>query len=166
MKFFQCLALCLLFSLPLAAQHQHTQHLQLLVDEYISMKNALAEDDFDSAKKHLAAFSEEVKNNDEMNHHEEHAKMHEMHHGAMVNAVNAALAAPAIDSLRTLFKNISAELQTAVQNQGHKTTLYVQYCPMKDATWLSETEEIRNPYYGAAMLTCGRIEKILEAKHD
>lgn len=166
MKLIQCLGLCLLFSLPLAAQHQHTQHLQLLVDEYISMKNALTEDDFDAAKKHLSTFSDEVQNNEEMNHHQEHAEMHKMHHGAMVNAVTAALAAPDIDSLRTLFKSVSAELQTAVQNQGYHTTLYVQYCPMKDAAWLSETEEIRNPYYGSAMLTCGRIEKTLEARNE
>lgn len=43
--------------------------------------------------------------------------------------------------------------------------IYVQFCPMADsdrgATWLSEQEEIRNPYYGTMMLTCGEtIEKL------
>lgn len=40
-------------------------------------------------------------------------------------------------------------------------TIYVDYCPMansdKGAYWLSDVAEIRNPYYGDAMLTCGEI---------
>ncbi|UCE70410.1 MAG: efflux RND transporter periplasmic adaptor subunit, partial [Flavobacteriaceae bacterium] len=39
--------------------------------------------------------------------------------------------------------------------------LYVQHCPManqnKGALWLSDNKEIRNPYYGDAMLTCGSV---------
>jgi Cu(I)/Ag(I) efflux system membrane fusion protein len=40
-------------------------------------------------------------------------------------------------------------------------TLYVQRCPMADrgegARWLSFSEQIKNPYYGDAMLTCGSV---------
>ncbi|MGJ8735003.1 efflux RND transporter periplasmic adaptor subunit [Zobellia laminariae] len=40
-------------------------------------------------------------------------------------------------------------------------TMYVQKCPMansnKGAIWLSAEKEIRNPYYGDAMLTCGSV---------
>lgn len=39
--------------------------------------------------------------------------------------------------------------------------LYVQHCPMADsnkgADWLSIKAEIKNPYFGEAMLTCGEI---------
>lgn len=38
---------------------------------------------------------------------------------------------------------------------------YVQKCPManqnKGGLWLSESKEIKNPYYGDAMLTCGSV---------
>jgi Cu(I)/Ag(I) efflux system membrane fusion protein len=41
--------------------------------------------------------------------------------------------------------------------------LFVQHCPMADndrgADWLSLSREIRNPYYGEAMLTCGEVSK-------
>jgi Cu(I)/Ag(I) efflux system membrane fusion protein len=44
-------------------------------------------------------------------------------------------------------------------------TLYVQFCPMANdnqgAQWLSTEEEIRNPYYGDAMLSCGSIVEVL-----
>lgn len=45
-------------------------------------------------------------------------------------------------------------------------TLYVQTCPMADnnkgAEWLSAQKDIRNPYYGDAMLTCGRVLRTIE----
>ncbi|MBD2701446.1 DUF3347 domain-containing protein [Spirosoma sp. BT702] len=43
--------------------------------------------------------------------------------------------------------------------------LYYQYCPMarnnQGATWLSETEELLNPYMGQLMLNCGRTQEKL-----
>jgi Cu(I)/Ag(I) efflux system membrane fusion protein len=40
-------------------------------------------------------------------------------------------------------------------------TLYVQKCPMansnKGAVWLSTEKEVKNPYYGDTMLTCGSV---------
>ncbi|UZH54252.1 efflux RND transporter periplasmic adaptor subunit [Salinimicrobium tongyeongense] len=45
-------------------------------------------------------------------------------------------------------------------------TVYVDYCPMansdKGAYWLSDVAEIRNPYYGDAMLGCGEIVEQLK----
>lgn len=45
-------------------------------------------------------------------------------------------------------------------------TLYIQKCPMADnnkgALWLSKEKEIKNPYYGDAMLTCGSIIKTIK----
>ena len=42
---------------------------------------------------------------------------------------------------------------------------YRQYCPMafdfKGAFWLSDSDEILNPYFGDAMLTCGNVEEEL-----
>ena len=39
------------------------------------------------------------------------------------------------------------------------TPIYVQRCPMADsnkgADWLSKKKEIKNPYFGSAMLKCG-----------
>ena len=40
-------------------------------------------------------------------------------------------------------------------------SVYIQHCPMansnKGADWLSLSSEVRNPYYGEAMLTCGEV---------
>jgi Cu(I)/Ag(I) efflux system membrane fusion protein len=46
--------------------------------------------------------------------------------------------------------------------------VYYQYCPMANgnegAYWLSEIDEIRNPYFGDEMLTCGENRDTLEFK--
>ena len=45
---------------------------------------------------------------------------------------------------------------------GSNKTLYQTHCPMfgkKGATWLSETKEIKNPFMGGKMLTCGSVQK-------
>ena len=53
----------------------------------------------------------------------------------------------------------------ASQGKSPEQTLYVQFCPMANnnqgAKWLSVEAEIRNPYYGNAMLTCGSVVEVL-----
>jgi Cu(I)/Ag(I) efflux system membrane fusion protein len=47
-------------------------------------------------------------------------------------------------------------------------TVYYQFCPMansnKGAYWLSEVKDIKNPYFGDAMLTCGETKETLSFK--
>jgi len=62
--------------------------------------------------------------------------------------------------LREDFRELSALLIQAGAGVGHfDQTFYIQYCPMANnnqgATWISQQAEIRNPYYGDAMLSCG-----------
>ena len=39
--------------------------------------------------------------------------------------------------------------------------VYYTYCPMKKAHWLSSEAAIKNPYFGSAMLTCGKVTETL-----
>lgn len=60
----------------------------------------------------------------------------------------------------SLSKNMFAVVKAFKNNS---IVLYQQYCPMKKATWLSETNTIRNPYYGKAMEECGTTKETLKA---
>lgn len=40
--------------------------------------------------------------------------------------------------------------------------VYYAYCPMKKAYWLSSEAAIKNPYYGSAMLTCGKVAETIK----
>jgi len=143
--------------------HGHPEHLETLVGEYLNMKNSLISDELESAQTHLRAFSEEVKNSVEMNDHEEHSEQHDMHHGSMTEAVKHAERADDIETFRLAFKKISEQLLTALENQGYEGVLYKQYCPMYEggSNWISDSEEIANPFYGSQMHNCGEtVEKI------
>lgn len=66
-----------------------------------------------------------------------------------------------ISKQREHFKLLSNNMIELVTITGSEGTLYEQYCPMYDkgSSWLSDSKEIRNPYYGSKMLACGRVEK-------
>jgi hypothetical protein len=55
-------------------------------------------------------------------------------------------------------------LTRTVRYSGQK--LYWEFCPMafdnKGAYWMSFEREIRNPYFGSEMLTCGSVEDSLD----
>lgn len=64
---------------------------------------------------------------------------------------------------REHFDILSKNMIDLIEITGTTKKLYVAYCPMynndKGAQWLSDSEEIKNPYYGSAMLTCGEIQR-------
>ncbi len=67
-----------------------------------------------------------------------------------------------IELQRKQFEFISDQMIEVVKVFGVESeNLYVQYCPMafenKGADWISDVPEIRNPYFGDAMLTCGIV---------
>lgn len=70
---------------------------------------------------------------------------------------------------RLAFEKLSMQIYKAVKAKGgNKATVYKQFCPMafdnKGAFWLSETSDIKNPYFGDEMLTCGNVQEELAAK--
>ncbi len=68
----------------------------------------------------------------------------------------------ALDHQREHFTSLSKNLYELVKGLKMNTAvIYEQYCPMKNATWLSETSDIKNPYYGKQMLTCGKVTETL-----
>jgi len=61
---------------------------------------------------------------------------------------------------RTAFGELSRALIGYAEKtkSGFGPGLRLAYCPMVDKSWLQKEPEIRNPYYGAAMLTCGSFK--------
>lgn len=68
-----------------------------------------------------------------------------------------------MDHQREHFKTLSKDIMDLVAITGTETTLYQQFCPMYDkgSTWLSMSKDIKNPYYGSKMLTCGKVQKVI-----
>ncbi len=70
-----------------------------------------------------------------------------------------------INMQRNYFMSLSENIYIILKASKPETPMYYQHCPMankgKGANWLSEEDEIKNPYYGSQMLSCGKtIETI------
>jgi hypothetical protein len=79
---------------------------------------------------------------------------------AIVAGAKKLAAAKDMASARTAF----GEVSTAITDYADKTKsgfgpdVRLAYCPMVNKPWLTKDKTIRNPYYGAAMLTCGTFK--------
>lgn len=123
------------------------QQTSKLVDAYISIKNALVAGDSKAAGDASAVFQQSIK--EESNFESRNDLLH-----AAEKLANAAT----IDKQRAAFNEVSTNFWKLVKSGGKtESPLYYQYCPMKKAYWVSREREIKNPYYGSSMLTCGKV---------
>lgn len=83
--------------------------------------------------------------------------------GVLKNTIKTIVENNDVKNARTAFAPLSDQLyQTLVKFEVEGINAYRQYCPMafhnKGAFWLSGEKEIRNPYFGDTMLTCGEVK--------
>ena len=68
-----------------------------------------------------------------------------------------------IEHQREHFAMLSKDINDLIQTFGTTQKLYQDYCPMydegKSGYWISESKEIKNPYFGSQMLSCGSVRK-------
>ena len=64
--------------------------------------------------------------------------------------------AKSLKDARAAFKTLSAK--AIAIGKGHEG-LYVLHCPMANADWLQTSKDVKNPYYGKAMPTCGVVKE-------
>ncbi|HDS08094.1 MAG TPA: efflux RND transporter periplasmic adaptor subunit [Bacteroides sp.] len=143
------------------------KQLQEIFQTYISMKNAFVGSDPHKA----AAFGQDVQaalkaaDMDLLNPgaHIEWMQLLEKMNGSLENISDRH----DIEIQRKEFAKLNQALYEAVKTFGlQEGTVYYQFCPMaldnKGAYWLSTSEEIRNPYFGDAMLHCGETVETFE----
>ncbi len=78
-----------------------------------------------------------------------------------------------LSSLRSAFALLSEELLSLQHTFGFPNSdqLFELHCPMafdgRGASWIQTDEQVRNPYYGAAMLKCAdRVELLVKQEAD
>ncbi len=69
-----------------------------------------------------------------------------------------------IEKQRFIFSKFNPVFAESIKNFGlNNTTAYYQFCPMANdsggAYWISESKEIKNPYFGDKMLGCGETKE-------
>lgn len=146
-----------------AVSIEFQSQLTLLTEEYFKVKNSLVNDDAAATQKAAAGIQTSLSKVDMSlvkgaAHEQWMAIRNEIQQAAGLIAKESDIA-----KQRTHFSPLSQALLTLTETFGlTKDKVYKEFCPMafdnKGAFWLSESEEIRNPYYGKAMLTCGEVK--------
>ncbi|MDT8347445.1 MAG: DUF3347 domain-containing protein [Flavobacteriaceae bacterium] len=73
----------------------------------------------------------------------------------------------AVEQQRELFSKVTHQIEEELLNYlSEGSTIYKVYCPMVNNNqgdyWLSDRDEVLNPYFGDRMLKCGRVaEKLM-----
>lgn len=72
-----------------------------------------------------------------------------------------------LEAQRGHFVVLNENMVAVIKNIiGLDVKLYIQKCPMANnnngAVWLSTSSDIKNPYYGEAMLSCGSVIDVVE----
>lgn len=133
---------------------------------YIDGKNALVDSDLTDSQQYFSSFTSKLEeigiHGLSGDGHMAWMQSYELlmeHTGSITEMDN-------IEEAREAFRHLSDELIKAVQQFGIEGVIYHQYCPMafedEGANWLSNEEQIQNPYLPETMLMCGEVIERIE----
>jgi Cu(I)/Ag(I) efflux system membrane fusion protein len=149
------------------AGDQFREQLQRVYNSYILMKDAFVASNAKDAGKQARKVKSDLKDVD-MGLLKGDAHMLWMKHLEKLNAkIDQIASSTDIAEQRVSFAEFNNTFYTSIKSFGlHHGTVYYQYCPMANgdegAYWLSTFKEIKNPYFGEAMLSCGETRETLE----
>jgi Cu(I)/Ag(I) efflux system membrane fusion protein len=138
-----------------------------LLDQYMKLKDYLVLDDSKMAKQAASSLLKAVSGVDmKLLSGDSHLKWMEVS-GGIAESLASIINSEGLEQERKAFQTLSKDLYSAIKTFGLiDKTVYYQFCPMYDNNkggyWLSETEEIRNPYFGKIMLSCGETRETLK----
>jgi hypothetical protein len=138
--------------------------IDVIVANYLKLKNALANDNSKEAANSGNDLLASIGKVDMNSISKEQMKTYmDIADDLKENAEHIGENAGKLDHQREHFVLVSKDINDLIATFGTKQKLYQDFCPMADegkgAIWISETKEIKNPYLGAKMPTCGTIKK-------
>ncbi len=142
------------------------QQLKAVFQAYLPLKDALVETDAVTAKEKVTPLLDAIEKVDMMQvanqAHEEWMKDLDV----LMKTTQYMIEESDVEKIRGALSPLSDQLYQTLVKFDVETGGYRQYCPMafdyKGAFWLSDAEEILNPYFGDEMLTCGNVEEELK----
>ncbi|MFC7772585.1 DUF3347 domain-containing protein [Flavobacterium sp. GCM10027622] len=145
---------------------QETNQLSQLYENYFQLKEALVNSDGEKASslsKELVASIKDVKMESLEN--EAHMVWMKIQKNLTEDAEHISETKD-VKHQRDHFMTLSKSIYALMKSDKLNESVYYQFCPMandgKGANWLSKENNIKNPYYGSMMLTCGKTVETLK----
>jgi hypothetical protein len=140
-----------LIALPLTSFAEEAalmEPVKSVYDHYIAIQTDLAKDSVKGLDEHANAIAKAVKSDE--------AKMLSPD---IAKQAETLAKAKDLKAARAAFKPLSTSLvKYLADTKAGKGTYHEAYCPMVKASWLQKGTDIKNPYMGKEMLTCGTLK--------
>lgn len=131
-----------------------------VLNAYFGLKDAFVASQVETVKTKAQKMLKEVKNLRTNN----LGAMEVSHINEMNKMLKAITENDVLENQRNHFVILSRDMIAFASNLDKvEIPVFVHHCPMantnKGADWLSLSQEVKNPYYGDAMMTCGEVVK-------
>lgn len=137
----------LMLAMMLLGYTAFAQNTDIILDNYLKIKDALVSSDNTAAANAVVAFQEALKAE----------KAFSQKDGLLKGAEKMAKSSD-IEKQRAAFTNVSTDMWSLLKKSSSLgQDVYYQYCPMKKSYWISQEATIQNPYFGSKMLSCGSV---------
>lgn len=144
-------------------QGSDTSSAKSIVAGYLQIKNALANDDGPGAADGGQALADAISHMDTASLNDKEKKAFtDVADDIKENAEHCRIHGKKIEHQREHFEMITEDMYSLVKSLPLTQPLYYDYCPMKKYNWLSESKEIRNPYFGKKMPDCGSVKEVIK----
>tara|TARA_R110000765_G_scaffold425918_2_gene540032 strand:+ start:45 stop:596 length:552 start_codon:yes stop_codon:yes gene_type:complete len=120
------------------------KEIEAIFQNYIDVKAALVKSDTGAAQEAANKLSESLNENREA-----------------IEYADKIAGSSDIEEQRKAFSKLTEPLESLLDGTISTGVIYKDYCPMafnEGAYWLSTDQEIKNPFYGDKMLTCGSVK--------
>jgi hypothetical protein len=146
------------------AMGQNKSASDAIIANYLELKNALVADNTEAAANAGKTLLDDFDKFDQSSIAEaQKQEVVDIIENAREQAEHISENSGKMDHQREHFEILSKDVIDLIAITGTDKKLYQDFCPMfndgKGALWLSEIKEIKNPFYGSKMLTCGSIQK-------
>jgi len=140
-----------------------------VIDSYLKIKNALVAD---NGKEAALAGKDLVNAFDNFDKSSVPAvkmsELKEIIEDARENADHISENKGDLEHQREHFELLSTDIKDLIAIAGTDRTLYQIFCPMynngEGGMWLSADNEIKNPFYGSKMISCGEVKSVISIK--
>ncbi len=145
---------------------KETSQLKVVFDHYFSLKDALVQSEAPAATVHASALLTSLKAVDMVRlSTAEHTVWMQVMKNLKDEAERISLTKD-IAQQRASFALLSENIYALSKVSKLAIPVYYQHCPMyaqgKGGNWLSKENTVKNPYYGAQMLTCGQTVETIK----
>jgi len=163
-RLFLAMVLSLVF-FKVVSQDVPSRPVEKVISEYLNIQNFLFKGDGDSVRLYAKNLNNSIEGLQSEGMSVKEKKAFTQFRQKISYAAEYIKETNNVNLQREHFLSLSENMYKMLKSFTIATTLYYEFCPMandnKGAYWLNSTPEIRNPYYGAKMPSCGSVKDSL-----